>query len=491
MRYRFFPAFALGLLSTPFTSAAMQSAAPTTVPTNLFQKPNLSEKEAVEFHLVVTPAPLPVPALRYRFTTPPREATPGNAAAIYRSAFLLNDRAMWPPPTTGPARPDFGDLIDMTPQNFQYEAARIAIAEVPAALGVFRLASTREYCRFDWPLLENGIGTLLPELNHARAALQTIVVAAEVALLEQRFDDALRLLTDSFVLARHVGEKGPIVNVLIATGMRAATLEAMQWSIAAPDSPNLCYALADLTPTVESLAPSFDRDRGSVLGKQPTLEEMRQDPARAEVASLFIERVFVLNEKQRQARASTAPAVNLDPLSEQSRRPRATRRLAKLGIPQAEIDAMILRRVLTMDLIALFDAGYDEGVIAAERATRQLPPLPQAPQDKDDWPEYLQFASFTRCISACVRTDQTVAALRSIEAARAYAATHDGMPPKRLPDCVEPPAIANPADGSEFAYEVDGQKFTLTIPAPKSEAFLREVRYVVEFRSSAAPHQNR
>ena len=65
---------------------------------------------------------------------------------------------------------------------------------------------------------------------------------------------------------------------------------------------------------------------------------------------------------------------------------------------------------------------------------------------------------------AQVRLEREIAALRTIEALRIFAAAHDRKFPARLADIREVPVHANPATGKEFNYRLDDNTAILELP---------------------------
>ena len=55
--------------------------------------------------------------------------------------------------------------------------------------------------------------------------------------------------------------------------------------------------------------------------------------------------------------------------------------------------------------------------------------------------------------NAVVRTDRTIALLRTVEALRLYGANHDGRLPEKLSDITEVPIPLDPLNGQPFGYQ--------------------------------------
>ena len=64
--------------------------------------------------------------------------------------------------------------------------------------------------------------------------------------------------------------------------------------------------------------------------------------------------------------------------------------------------------------------------------------------------------SVAACLTAQVRLDRRIAAIRTIEAIRLHAAAHDGQLPESLDQITEVPIPDDPATGKPFEYHREG-----------------------------------
>jgi hypothetical protein len=75
------------------------------------------------------------------------------------------------------------------------------------------------------------------------------------------------------------------------------------------------------------------------------------------------------------------------------------------------------------------------------------------------------------------KLDREIAALRCVEALRAYAAAHEGKLPKALDDVTEVPIPADPLTGKAFQYLSDGRTAVLSALAPSPDMPECSLRY--------------
>jgi hypothetical protein len=79
------------------------------------------------------------------------------------------------------------------------------------------------------------------------------------------------------------------------------------------------------------------------------------------------------------------------------------------------------------------------------------------------------------CQVVVERMERRIAALRTIEAVRLHAATHDGKLPNALSDVTEVPIPLNPFTGEPFAYRLEGDTAILEAAGPE-ESHPRQYR---------------
>jgi hypothetical protein len=150
--------------------------------------------------------------------------------------------------------------------------------------------------------------------------------------------------------------------------------------------------------------------------------------------------------------------------------PEAKRALIAQGRPAAEVEAMPVLQVLMIDAVTHYRRLRDDiwkwgGVpwpqarAGLEKAERELIALPRKRASAGLLTPFLP--AIARVYESSVRLERRIAALRTVEAIRLYAAAHDGKLPAKLADITEVPVPDDPATGKSFDYRVDGDRVTL------------------------------
>jgi hypothetical protein len=264
-------------------------------------------------------------------------------------------------------------------------------------------------------------------------------------------------------------------------GMAGGTLTEL---IAAPDSPNMYWALAELPQPLIDLRSAARFELGFGPRMFPLFNNAETtDRSPAEWNSLFTKAVLELTRLGNQygvfpvandvgaGIGATGVALAGYPLAKD--------RLIEQGMDRQLVEQMAVGQVMAIyterlyqqfasDLEKLWYMPYSEMRTRAKqiddalRDARFFGPNPNR--------EVLGIATFVlpamqAAREAQVRLDRDLAALRVIEALRMYAASHNGNLPESLDDVSEVPIPLNPATGQPFLYRLQGATAILDLPA--------------------------
>ncbi|RIK72915.1 MAG: hypothetical protein DCC67_18570, partial [Planctomycetota bacterium] len=228
------------------------------------------EQGLTVFQMTVTPAAEPTPAFKHRLTPSPLELRPGNAALHYmrsfaegalssawksvREQFKLNDQDGT---GEGPAWYSTNlPLKDLPLDQARQAAARFdSIVEQSVARGVIR-----DDCNWGRNLEElrgmDVVGLLLPEAQESRSMARALMLRARVAVADGDFERAIAHLRMTYRLGQHVASDPILVCGLVGIAEASmANMEAIEL-MAAPGSPNLYWALAELERPLIDLRPA-------------------------------------------------------------------------------------------------------------------------------------------------------------------------------------------------------------------------------------------
>ena len=435
---------------------------PERFPRETITKPATDNEQAAQklISWTASPASAPRPALRYRLLPALTEQTSGNAASTYYiAAMLLREHS-----DAEAIDPD--DWVNLPPDQFPLsEVKRFLEGDLREPLEHLDVAARRDNCDWGHPARERGYNTLLPELNSLHMLSYWLRLRTRVALIEGRYDDALRSVQTNMAMAQHVARGRTMVNVLTAAGIARQALDSARELAAAPDGPNLYWSLSDLPQPAFSIRECFEFESAALAtalqagrlrvdlplsGQQ--LSEIVDNLSRTAMSGMYVESRAALAIRA----AGDLPKARAFLLADGATAQQLD------GLPPLQVALLYYGRTLeyaieeTAKYTGLpFHIGYPRA--AADTAFSDLieaNPLSMLIPPQSNWP--------WRALSAI---DRQVAAMQVVESARAYAAAHDGKLPASLDDLTDMPAPADPFTGKPFAYKADGNTVNLSGPA--------------------------
>jgi hypothetical protein len=439
--------------------------------------------------MTVSPAAEPVPALRHRLVARDIDLQAGNAAPYYYRALLDSTRTM------DRVRKEFGDEFDtwyfgggdvIPIGNLPLDKVRKAVEMSNSPIRDYlRDAMLHRDC--DWALdIEslrgpNVIAVLLPEFQESRELGRILSLQSRLATAEQRYEDAIEAIRMNYRLGRDVATGPLLVCGLIGIAIDGiANLTATEL-IAAPDSPNMYWALTELPQPAIDLRPAtrFEMDFGPrmfpFIHHAETTDRSPQEWNRL-YAHAFRDLAKV-GEGGISWRNDTAVAIGAIGTAIVGYS-HAKAQLIAQGMDSGRVEKMAVGQVMAIytermcqqfadDFQKLWYVPfsdmrkYDDELGARLRDAgpfgggqhREVLPIAAQLLPAMQWARTAQ-----------VRLEREVAALRIIEALRMYAAEHGGGLPKTLDEITAVPVPPNPATGKPFAYRLDGQTAVLELP---------------------------
>ena len=457
--------------------------------------------------LTVSPAPLPVPPLKYRLVIPAEDRRPGSAATYWYRAELIyfEDEAnlRWGNSPELDRQTAASDLLEEPPASLTPDRLDAALG---LGSGIFEIWSPLDAADeaahrppAEWGFgLDDLTGTetvefLLPEFQNARALARLLALRGRARVGRGDFDGALADAAVLLRLAEDCGRAPFIISDLIGFAVRAiAHHHVLEAAVAAPGSPNLYYALTELPDPAAGLADSWEQELGLPYRFAPWLRDAETldwtaDRWRTEWIGLVKSLqdppgLSVMSDVQAGFLVGTLLSVQLEP---------ARAALIEDGFDPKKLDKMPPGQVLAIrqnrvmrELIDPFRvaaaAPLPEGLELAEAAEQNLrrsrqnaaagsltEPVPLAS---------LLLPAVSQVRLAGARAQVDVASLRAVEALRAHAA-NAGSFPESL-DAVEVVTVPdNPLTGEPFPYRLEGDTAVLEVTRhPTNEPSNRVLR---------------
>lgn len=443
----------------------------------------------------VTPADEPSPAFDHRLTYGVHERLPGNRPQWYARAFPEEDFAWstWNKLTREEKFEPYyqpGIPVDevawdkLDPQGRRVTQSLLDKHIVPGA--------QRRDC--DWGIrAEHFTGVeffelLLPEFQSSRSFARMLNLQIRLAIHEGRYDDAVKYLRTEYQVGADIGQEPIIVCGLVGIAITGMANAGAADLIAAPDSPNLYWALSEIPAIPVPIGPAARNELAfaqKIFGDLNELERSKRTPDewnaywKSSVAKIYSAIGSVVDENSRTVAMSAVPvATGLHGYSH------AKQRLIDWGYARDQVETMAVGQVLTLYSARVSQTGADkywQSFLAPYSAKKfrsgsnaeeyvKASGMLSGGEDRELLPVVSLLSPATQAArSAEMRVARDLAALRVIEALRMHAARNDSRWPDALDDVTCVPVPLNPATDKPFLYHRDGE--TAVLELPESEGF--------------------
>jgi hypothetical protein len=446
------------------------------------------DAKTIVVRLTVSPAAAPVPALKHRLVARDIDLEPGNAAPYYYRALMSVPRM------NDALNKEFGEAWD---EWYATGSKSVPIANLPLdqlrkAVELSRSpidqqlvhAVTRTDC--DWQFGEQSLSGpdvitfLLPEMQESRALERFLTMRTRLAIAEGRHDDAIAAMRMTYRMATDTARPPMIVCGLVGIAEATKANGALFELIAAPNSPNMYWALTELPQPFIDLRHAARFEAGFAPRIFPFLRDAEKtERAPEEWNRLYQQSVRLLPTVAGQPGATMPDYEMGAALLALVAYPHAKARLIEQGLDRAKVEQMAVGQVIAIyseritqrlidDFEKLWYVPFWEMRARSAEIDQRLRDMRafEGGQDREVIPMMtILLPAVQAARQAQVRLDRELAALRVIEALRMYAAGHDGKLPERLDAITEVPIPLNPATGQPFVYRLDGDKGILELPA--------------------------
>ncbi len=422
--------------------------------------------------LVITPAPAPVPALKYRLLPSVADLNPGDAAPIYlRLRSFDGDKPLEEAWTQISEKTQ--KWKDTSLDHFPTAEARAFVDLWARQFKQIEFAARRRSCDWNYTLAEQQLDRGDIVLSDAQAMRRQwgrlLVIKMRVELAEGNFNEAIRTLETGLAFSRHVADGPFLINGLLGVSISLIMLEQLEELVTLPNAPNLYWALTALPRPFIGFRSQIEIERRLFESVIPELTETRKDQSRtpAEWASLVVRLHRRMAEWSRVDAKDEKADPNLKALT-----------MSDLGQFKTELLPMAreyLKSMRTLSDLQL-TAMCDDQLIALYLSDRHdelwddlfkatyLPPRDARPQ-LDAAVKRIQSArkgpptlfvamipSVATALMTQLRLDRQIAALRVVEALRLHAAAHNGILPEALDQITDVTVPEDPATGEPFIY---------------------------------------
>jgi hypothetical protein len=432
--------------------------------------------ETEQISLTVHPAALPSPAMRYHFMSDLVDQTAGNAALLYLNAAQQVAIVRAADPASIGEDQKISQWLAAPMAAFPKDQAQGMVNRYAPALKQMRLASLRDRCDFDPPYRTEGFRTLLPYLVDARSLARLACLSARVKIANGDFDSAVGDLALPIVQCGHLNEGQPIlIQLLVAASCAQFSLDQVQVLIAQEHAPNLYWALGDIPSPLANAREIMQMERAGAYFSIPQLKDARSGKMTAEQwRTALLTMTEIRNSTGLHVYGQPSSVVQVSAaLMAIKEFPIARQYLFDQKIAPHDVEAMSPSQVLGLYHVGEFEHWTQELDRCLTLPYWQALPLLSRTEDQlrqlktdNPWSLISVFVPELKTpLTNLARAERRIAMLRTVEAIRAYAASHDGQAPDSLSDLHDAPASIDPMTGKAFVYRKDGDQVTIQGPA--------------------------
>lgn len=429
-------------------------------------------REDLEVEEITHFAPLPDPALEYRFWPAEHELQPGDATPLYLRALVwrmqpnLYDRI-----SQGYAEVTEDPLAEpLTSEQAAAIQHLLQQGQVDKLMAELRRATFREPAR-SYHRLEQLQGIeffkyLLPEVHEMRMVARLLDLQIRLDIAEGNYEEAAARIRDGVRLGASLGDDQLIIAQLVGAAIIGIMLDDARQLASATEAPNLYWALASLPRPIVSIDKSIAFETS--FAKRFLAEPL--PPSGAAHAEAW--RVYAVEKAGDIVRAvrGESPSLKLEAavaLGLITAYPDAQQNLLDAGYTTMQIEAMSAIEVVVRALRREFQATGQkieawsmlpmivtepqrDAYAVMEQGYRQASRAPAASLKSLLWSLMPAVGAATQ---AGVRLQVQVDSRMTIEAIRAHIA-ETGALPTDLESLDPVPAIPDPRTGDHFAWHL-------------------------------------
>ena len=451
--------------------------------------------------MTVSPAAEPKPSLKYRFLVPAADQIRGNAATyvyksmIFESPDYINEMNQLNRDDTIEKWLD--TPLDQMPRDEILQKVRW-LSEKSQWQSLCEAARC-DQCQWGDLLREEGAFVQLPQAQKMRTMAHGINLRARLEIAQGQYSDAIETLRVGYALTRSLGRGPTLVHCLIGMAIQNLINEQTRTLMAAENSPNLYWALTDLSaqPMTVRDAISFETHiwEYTVHG----LTDLEKRPLGADEATDLAIKVWdasaPLGPKGGKPQKNTKSPEEIATWAKEQL-PQAQAYLLEQGYASENLKAMAEPQVALIyrwkQYLQLRDDFFKWATLPEAEACTTLKDGQFNVEKKIKVgvgePFSVAIPVIQPSMIADLRHQRHVNLLRAIEALRLHAAEHGGWPEK-LADVTAVPVPRDAFNGQPFEYSVKNGVATIATSddvAWTTKSRAGAIRYELELRQMVA-----
>jgi hypothetical protein len=436
-----------------------------------------------KYTLTVAPATAPTPPLKYQLLPDPREALPGNSAALYyrTEAMFVENSA----------------LLKELRLSHWYEWPSMPLKDLPLAelekgvnmarhfIHELEVAARQRDC--DWNLRgrEEGFALLIPDVQGFRMFGNVLAVKARLHIARGQYPEAIKALQTGYALGFNMGKGPSLIHMLVGMAIVQIMDQQLETLMQQPDAPNLFWAIQTLPRQPFDVKPALLEESQWLERMWPFLWRLDKGVLSAEEIQDGMQQLddrmksFNLVESPLKNVARSAAIVALhDP---------AKTWLLENGYKKETVTAMNPIQAVTLYAYKRFRLADDEWMAwALAGETESSNPGMKAAREKVGEAgmilDRLYFSGLLRGLTdgnfvpqldkinnAMLRVERRFVGLATVEALRLHAAKNKGKWPEKLDEITVVPVPLDPLTRKPWEFEREGEWIKLTSPLAPGE----------------------
>ncbi len=229
--------------------------------------------------LTLSPAPAPVPSLKYRLLPSWADLNPGDAAPIYLR--IRNFEESKKPgeglePSWNQISANWKQWMNVPLDQFPVADARKFVGLWSRQLDQIGFGAHRKTCDWNYTLPEQRLDRIDVVLSDATAMRQwarLLAIKARLEIAERKYDEAIHTIETGMAFARHIAEGPFLINGLVGMAGAYVMLPEVEELIAQPGAPNLYWALTALPSPLIDIRHELETERTLCENLIPELAE--------------------------------------------------------------------------------------------------------------------------------------------------------------------------------------------------------------------------
>ena len=205
------------------------------------------------FELAVYPAKASESAQKYQLLPKADKQTDADAVPLYEKAIQAMPRGR-------KQDKQIHEWLDLPPEQLPAKQVLETIQKHMESLKLISQATRCKQC--NWPIWKPG--TTPPDTSEYRSLAFLLALWARLEIVNGEYDRALLVMQTAFGMARHLGQAPTCIQAMVGTAIGALTCKEVELFIKGKDSPNLYWALANLSRPFADVKKAIESERANL-----------------------------------------------------------------------------------------------------------------------------------------------------------------------------------------------------------------------------------